>query len=112
MYWPESRPLVVLNGCRTAAVEPRYAMNLVEAFITGAQASGVIGTEVTTYERLAARFADVMLEAFFAPAVPLAEAMRRARLALLAEGNPLGLIYVAYAAPQLQLLEKGPSSTP
>jgi hypothetical protein len=107
MYWEESRPLVVLNGCRTAAVEPQYVMSFVKAFVRGARASGVVGTEVTTYERLATRFADVMLAAFF-EATPVAECLRRARLTLLAEGNPLGLIYTAHAAPQLRLARAQP----
>lgn len=101
MGWP-TRPLVVLNGCRTGAVEPQYAMSFVNAFVRN-DASGVVGTEVTTHESLAAGFSDLMLDAWFTPGVPIAEAVRRARLGLLARGNPLGMIYVAYAAPQLRL---------
>jgi hypothetical protein len=44
MYWVQTHPLVMLNGCSTAAVEPKCALNLVDAFVRGAFASGVIGT--------------------------------------------------------------------
>jgi hypothetical protein len=103
MYWPEGRPLVFLNGCRTAAVEPRYAMTFVDAFIRRARASGLIGTEIVTYEALAEAFGRAVLDRFVTRRQTLAAAVRGARLELLAAGNPLGLIYVAYAPPQLRL---------
>ncbi|WBB82201.1 hypothetical protein O7606_13025 [Micromonospora sp. WMMD882] len=103
VYWPEGRPLVFLNGCRTAAVEPRYAMSFVDAFVTRALASGVIGTEIVTYESLAETFGRLVLDAFVNRRESIGRAVRSARLALLAAGNPLGLIYVAYAPPNLRL---------
>ncbi|MGV9990813.1 hypothetical protein [Streptomyces sp. NPDC003374] len=103
MYWPDSRPLVFLNGCRTAAVEPRHALTFVDAFVRRARASGLIGTEIITYESLAAEFAEAVLAHFIEGRTSIAYAMRAARLALLAQGNPLGLIYVAYAPPHLRL---------
>lgn len=103
MYWPESRPLVFLNGCRTAAVEPLHAMTFVKAFVHRARASGMIGTEIITFESLAADFADSMLDHFMERGTSIAHAMRAARLALLSQLNPLGLIYVAYAPPHLRM---------
>jgi hypothetical protein len=105
VFWPPTRPLVVLNGCGTAALEPRYALNMVDAFVRRAGASGVIGTEITVFESLAVSFADELFSRFLAEAQPLGEAVRQARLALLARGNPLGLVYIAYAAPQLRLAQ-------
>lgn len=102
MFW-DTHPLVILNGCRTTAVEPRHAMNFVDVLIRDAAASGVVGTEIVTNEDLAASFADLLLDAWFRLDTGIGEAMRRARLGLLATGNPLGMIYVAYAAPQLRL---------
>lgn len=104
MFWA-THPLVILNGCRTTAVEPRYAMNFVDVLIRDAAASGVVGTEVITHEALAASFADLLLDGWLRPedGIGIGAAMRRARLGLLAQGNPLGMIYVAYAAPQLRL---------
>ena len=104
MYWARTHPLVVLNGCSTAAVEPKYALNLVDAFVRGAFASGVIGTEITVFESLAIPFADEFFTRFLDRDDPVGEAIRRARLRLLAAGNPLGLVYIAYAAPRLQLI--------
>ncbi|MFI6449817.1 hypothetical protein [Kitasatospora sp. NPDC050543] len=103
MFWPDTRPLVFLNGCRTAAVEPRHAMTFVDAFVRRARASGLIGTEIITYESLAAEFAESVLHHFIDRQASIAHAMRTARLALLSRGNPLGLIYVAYAPPHLRM---------
>ncbi|GAA2646323.1 hypothetical protein [Streptomyces vastus] len=103
MFWPDSRPLVFLNGCRTAAVEPHHAMSFVKAFVHRARASGLIGTEIITYESLAAEFADSVLHHFMKNRSSIAYAMRAARLALLSQQNPLGLIYVAYAPPHLRM---------
>ncbi|AGZ42942.1 SEC-C domain-containing protein [Actinoplanes friuliensis] len=103
VYWRRSRPLVVLNGCGTTAVQPRHAMNFVDAFIRTAKASGVVGTEITTDARLGARFGQQFLDAFVTGRRTIAESLLSARLSLLAEGDPLGLAFVAYAAPQLRL---------
>ncbi|MGX1884777.1 hypothetical protein [Streptomyces sp. NPDC055287] len=103
MHWPDSRPLVFLNGCRTAAVEPHHAMTFVKAFVHRARASGLIGTEIITYESLASEFADCVLHHFMENHSSIAYAMRAARLALLSQQNPLGLIYVAYAPPHLRM---------
>jgi hypothetical protein len=102
-YWPTGRPLVFLNGCRTVAAEPRHAFSFINAFVRAAGASGMIGTEIVTYESLAADFADLVLDEFVTRGRTLAHAMRTARLALLARRNPLGLIYTAYAPPNLRM---------
>ena len=99
--WRRTRPLVFLNGCRTNAAEPQHAAAFLDVFVRYARASGMIGTEIVTYERLAAGFAEVMLNAFVRNGQTMAASMREARLALLAQGNPLGLIYTAYAPPNL-----------
>lgn len=99
--WPVSHPLVFLNGCNTAVVEPRYAMSFVQGFIQIAEASGVVGTEITIYESLASRFARCLLDRFVTSNLPIASAIRLTRLELLKEGDPLGLAYVAYSDPRL-----------
>jgi len=103
IYWADTRPLVVLNGCHTTAIEPRYAMNFVNAFVRNAGAAGVVGTEITTFESLAVAFGDLLIAAWFTPETGLGEAIRAARLGLLSAGNPLGLVYTSYATPQLRL---------
>lgn len=103
VYWPQTHPLVFLNGCRTATVEPKVAMNFVDAFVRAARASGLIGTEITTDEYLGARFGRAFLEGFVEQRNALAAALRDARLTLLTEGDPLGMAFVGYAAPQLRI---------
>ena len=65
------------------AVEPKYALNLVDAFVGGASASGVIGTEITVFESLATQFADEFFTRFVDLYEPIREAVRRARLQVL-----------------------------
>ena len=65
-------------------------------------AAGVIGTEVTIFEPLAVAFAEAFLRAFDAGSM-LGWAVRDARLALLGQGNPLGLVYIPFAAADLEL---------
>ena len=94
--WGRSRPLVFLNGCRTAVPRPDRVMDLISDFVRVARASGVIGTEITIFESLACRFAPACLRPFLR-GVRLGEAVRQARLEVLAAQNPLGLVYVPYA---------------
>ena len=104
IQWAGVRPLVFINGCQTAALDPDAVFNLVNAFVGIANAGGVIGTEITVFEDLAAPFAVEFLKAFTSQdRVPAGEAARRARLSLLADLNPLGLAYVAFAQAGLRL---------
>lgn len=96
-----ARPLVVLNACESAALSPKYALGLVRDF-QRVGASGVVGTEVTIFVTLAVAFGERFLAAF-ANRIPLAEAMRVARLEVLGLGNPLGLAYASYGLHSLQL---------
>ncbi len=98
----DPHPLVFLNGCHTSAVDPFAALNLLHGFLVHAQAAGVIGTEITIYEELAKDFA----EAFFPRLLmgqPVGQALRGARLAILAQGNPLGLVYTPFVQAGLRL---------
>jgi hypothetical protein len=95
-------PLVVLNACQTAALEPGKAITLVEGF-TYYGASAVIGTEITIFPSLAYAFGTAFLDAFVTGRCHLGTAIRRARLDLLSKWNPLGLAYVAYGLYDLRL---------
>ena len=101
--WPQTRPLVVLNGCRTTALDPTKPWNFVETFVRKAYASGVIGTEITVFEPLACDFAEEVLQRFVRDDVTLGRAVRESRLSLLRRGNPLGLAYVPYAPTELHM---------
>lgn len=102
--WKKTRPLVILNGCRTTALEPEAALDLVSGFIRTSEAGGVIGTEITIFEPLACSFAEQCLRRFFVDRQTIGEAVRDSRLGLLAEANPLGLVYIPYASSQLRVV--------
>ena len=103
--WHEPRPLVFLNGCHTTGLEPEQALELVSALVRRSRAAGVVGTEITVFEPLARAFAEDCLRRFLA-GDPLGWAVRNARLELLKAGNPLGLVYLPYALPSLQLVAR------
>jgi hypothetical protein len=102
MWWEEPRPLVVLNGCHTTAASPEQIFSLVTGFVVHANAAGVIGTEITIFEPMAVAFGEELLRRFLG-GDPLGRAVRRARLALLRQGNPLGLAYIPFALATLRL---------
>lgn len=101
--WPQARPLVIINGCHTTDISPNQALSFVQTFIEYVEAAGVIGTQITIFEPLAQRFAETFLRAFRG-GDPLGRAVRRARLQLLAECNPLGLVYQPFGYAGLKLV--------
>ena len=103
--WEEPRPLVFLNGCHTVGLEPEQALEFVSALVRRAQAAGVVGTEITVFEPLARAFAEDCLQRFLG-GTSLGWAVREARLTLLEAGNPLGLVYLPYALPSLELVPR------
>ena len=100
--WKSPRPLVFINGCHTTAVTPEKAMDLVEPLLRRAHSAGVVGTEVTIFEPLATRFAEACFRRFFAGR-PIGHALRDARIELLQQGNPLGLVYIPFVLAGLRL---------
>jgi hypothetical protein len=98
------RSLIILNGCETNALEPNRAMKFVSSFVDNIAASGVIGTEITTSEELAVAFGEALLRNLRG-SVEVGESIRRARLALLQDGNPLGLIYLPLVPADAVLAE-------
>lgn len=106
IWWESPRPLVFINGCHTTALEPRMILDFVRGFITTSNAAGVIGTEITVFEPLARGFAEAFFPAILAGRT-VGQAVREARLALLQQGNPLGLAYVPFVIPgmKIKLLE-------
>lgn len=109
VVWDRSRPLVVINGCHTTALGPQTPLELVTAFVQHAQAAGVIGTEITVFEPLACAFAEELLRRLVVEGQAVGDAVRAARLALLKQGNPLGLAYVPFVSDDLRITTQ-PSS--
>lgn len=104
--WDTPRPLVFINGCHTAALEPEQALEFISAFIENAQAAGVIGTEITVFEPLACAFAEEFMRRFIVEGQTIGQAVRGARLALLKNGNPLGLAYIPFVVASLRLIQE------
>jgi hypothetical protein len=106
--WNETHPLVFINGCHTTALNPEVTLDFVSSFVQQAHAAGVVGTEVTIFEPLASKFAEACFSRFIgapphAEAMALGNAVRGARLELLMQGNPLGLVYIPYTLASLRL---------
>jgi len=110
IYWEYPQPLIFINGCHTTASEPELALQFVEKFVITCNAAGVIGTEITIFEELAAAFAEECLRRFLAGGMTIGDAVRGARLKLLEQGNPLGLVYNIYANASLRLKKAGEPS--
>jgi hypothetical protein len=55
--WRDVPPLVFINGCKKAALSPEQIVTFVDAF-AGAEAAGVIGTEIAVAQPLASEFAQ------------------------------------------------------
>jgi len=105
IYWDSPQPLVFINGCHTTDLDPEQTINLVEAFVRRGGV-GVIGTEITIFEPLACSFAEECLRQFMVEKLSIGEAIRKSRLKLLKEGNPLGLVYTPFVLPSLHILEQ------
>jgi hypothetical protein len=101
--WRSNRPLVFINGCHTTALTPEYALNFVQSFVQTSNAAGVVGTEITIFEPIATNFAEECFKQFLQGGKTLGEAVRGARLKMLQDGNPLGLVYIPYAVPGLKV---------
>jgi hypothetical protein len=101
--WAEPRPLVFMNGCQT--VDPLGALNFIEPLVQLSKCAGVIGTEITIYEEMATVFAEEFFRRFIGGEA-VGMAIRNARLKLLEEGNPLGLVYIPYAIAGLKLVKQ------
>jgi hypothetical protein len=105
IFWDIPRPLVFINGCHTTALVPEKALEFVTAFIVNAAAAGVVGTEITIFEPLAGAFAEECLHRFLGGAT-LGASIRGARLKLLKNANPLGLVYIPYGMASLRLVRQ------
>ncbi len=101
--WRQIRPLVFINGCFTTQLSPERAMDLVTAFVATSHAAGVVGTEISIFEPIATSFAEECFRRFLIEKQTLGVAIRGARLKMLKEGNPLGLVYIPYAMAGLHL---------
>jgi CHAT domain-containing protein len=94
--WDKIRPLVFINACHPAELDPQALFNYVDAFVVAGNAAGVIGTEVKVHQDLAMQFAQRFFDELLSADGTVALALRRSRLAFLARGNLFGLNYTPY----------------
>ena len=97
-------PLVILNGCNTAAFSPDALSPFIRTLVRDCEAAGALGTEIPVFELLAGEAARQFL-ARFLDGNEAGAALLDTRLDLLARGNPLGLVYTLYAAAELTLTQ-------
>ena len=101
--WDQIRPLVFINACHSAELDPAALFNYIDAFVGAANAAGVIGTEVKVSQDLAMEFARSFFDELLIPGATVGTAMRGARLAFLSKGNLFGLNYTPYCWADLTL---------
>jgi hypothetical protein len=105
--WANSHPLVLINGCHTADLEPGQLLNFVTAF-TRAEASGVVGTEVSVRLPVAVEVAESLISKILC-GIPAGQAMWLMRWELANKGSLLGLAYTLYALADLRLSRHAPA---
>jgi len=103
--WNRIRPLVFINACHSAEIDPQALFNYIDVFVGGGNAAGVIGTEVKVSQPLAMEFASIFFDQLLAPGATVATALRRARLDFLAKGNVFGLNYTPYCWADLTIAQ-------
>src|SRR5579859_1671449 len=94
--WDQIRPLIFINACHSAELDPAALFNYIDAFVGMGHAAGVIGTEVKVSQDLAMEFARCFFDELLSPGITVGMALRHARLAFLANGNLFGLNYTPY----------------
>jgi hypothetical protein len=96
----EHHPLVILNGCGTVGFSPDALSPFLRILVRDRGAAGLLGAEISVWEPLAGEFALHFLRAFLGGATAGASLLL-ARRKLLAQKNPLGLVYTLYANADL-----------
>ncbi|GAA2797590.1 leucine-rich repeat domain-containing protein [Kribbella solani] len=102
-HWSETAPLVFINGCETAALQPSDVVSFVDAF-AGLHAAGVIGTEISVSQRVAGEVALNFYRQFVgSDGATAGTALYRTRIDLLRKGNIAGLVYTPFCSMDLML---------
>jgi hypothetical protein len=102
--WPETHPIILINGCHTVDLSPDDLLNFVTVF-SWCSAAGVIGTEIAIPESLAREFGRHFITRF-ANGKTVASIIAELRLSLLAKWNLLGLCYTPYCSGDLRLAQR------
>jgi hypothetical protein len=106
-HWRLRQPVIILNGCHTTDLLPDQLLTFVTSFI-GANASGVIGTEIAVEQGVAGHAVETLVREV-AHNKPIGTALRAMRWSLLLRGNVMGLAYTPYCSAELALRSSGPT---
>jgi hypothetical protein len=99
-------PLVFLNACGTSRIDPMAVSSFPRFFLQENSNRGFIGTETNVPDRFAAEFAQRFYRELLA-GLNLGQAIYRARWSMLHErNNPLGILYIVYADPDLHVSKR------
>jgi CHAT domain len=99
-------PLIFLNACGASRIDPLRSTSFPRFFLEENGNRGFVGTETNVPDGLAAAFSKRFYRSLL-QRLPLGEALYEAKWAMLREfSNPLGLLYIAYADPNLQVKTK------
>ena len=103
--WANPQPLVFINTCHSLQLTSEGHFGWLDAFIGGARAAGVIGTEVKVNPELAAQFAASFMRRLLRtrPLATVDIALHETRMEFLAHGNLLGLAYTPYCWADLSV---------
>ena len=102
VVWENPRPLILINACHSAEINPDTLVSYIDAFIGAGNAAGLIGTEVKVNQDLAMQMAEGFYKRFLASET-VDSALRAMRFEFLATGNLLGLAYTPYCWADLAL---------
>jgi CHAT domain-containing protein len=96
-------PLVFINACTSAIVDPRSAASILTPFAKN-ENRALIGTMALVEDQVAARFSRCFYQFLFSGEC-VGAALRRARWQLLSDGaNPLGILYVHFGDAGLRVV--------
>lgn len=112
VIWDKIRPLVFINACHSLEIHPETLVSYLDAFVGGAHAAGVIGTEVKVNQNLAMMVAESFFRTFLSEQATVESALRAVRMDFLANGNLLGLLYTPYCWAELKLARSTTSAKP
>lgn len=100
--WDAVRPLIFINACHSAEVNPESLVTYLDAFIETGHASGVVGTEVRVNPTLAMDAANQFFTSFLG-GDSAGQALHKMQLDFLRSGNLFGLVYTPYFWSDLTL---------
>jgi hypothetical protein len=101
--WKGLRPLIFVNACHSAEINPDTLTSYLEVLVGDGNAAGMLGTEAKVNQNLAMQVA-IEFFSLFLEGYAVAEALRRVRLQFLARGNLIGLVYTPYCWADLRLV--------